>query len=178
MTTTRQQSEPDLEAEREVDLGRYLDALVARWWLPVLGLVVGVAIGYLFALGGKQVYRAEATVYVGTPYGPGGSTLLQTLSTNPSTVARIARGEETITKVAAESGMSPRALRAGISTRPIKSSGAAKTAPNQLYIVSVQGPRRGEVTAATVGIAQRIVQVVGGYARAEDQVVQRGDRVG
>ena len=30
---------PDLDAEREVDLGRYLDALVARWWLPVLGLV-------------------------------------------------------------------------------------------------------------------------------------------
>jgi hypothetical protein len=165
VTTTRQRSEPDLEAEREVDFGRYLDALVARWWIPVLGLVVGVAIGYLLALGGKNVYVAEATVYVGTPYGPGGSTQLQTLSTNPSTVGRIARGEETISKVAAESGMSSRALRAGISTRPIKSSGAAKTAPNQLYIVSVQGPRRGAVTAATVGIAQRIVQVVGGYAR-------------
>ena len=164
MTTTRQRSEPDLEAEREVDLGRYLDALIARWWVPVLGLVLGVAIGYLLALGGKEVFRAQATVYVGTPYGPGGNVAVQGLSTNPNTVARIARGEETINKVSAESGMSRRELRAGIVTRPVK-SGLAKTVPNQLYAVSVKGSRRVEVTAATAGIAQRIVDVVGGYAK-------------
>lgn len=165
--STRPQQEPDLDVEREVDLGRYLDALVARWWLPVLGLVLGVVFGYLFALGGKEVYRAQATVYVGTAYGPGGNVVVQGLNTNPSTVARIARGEETIRTVAADSGMSPRQLRAGIATRPIKTAGAAKTAPNQLYIVSVQGPRRGEVAAATSAIAQRIVDVVGGYARVK-----------
>jgi hypothetical protein len=167
MTTTRQRSEPDLDVEREVDLGRYLDALVARWWLPVLGIVLGVVVGYLLALGSKEVYRAQATVYVGTPYGPGGNVVVQGLNTNPSTVARLARGEETIRKIAAESGMSPRQLRAGIATRPIKTVGTAKTAPNQLYVVSVQGPRRVEVTVATSGIAQRIVDVVGGYARVK-----------
>ncbi len=168
MTSTRRPpEEPDLDAEREVDVGRYLDALVARWWLPVLGLVVGVAIGYLLALGGKEVYRAQATIYVGTPYGPGGNVAVQGINTNPSTVARIARGEETIRKVAAASGMSPRELRAGIATRPIKSGAAAKTAPNQLYLVSVKGSRRGEVTAATFGLAERIRDVVGGYARAK-----------
>jgi hypothetical protein len=165
MTTPRQRSEPDLEAEREVDLGHYLDALVARWWIPLLGLVIGVAIGYLLALGGKEVFRAQATVYVGTPYGPGGNVALQGLSTNPNTVARIARGEETIRKVSSESGMSPRQLRAGIATRPVRVSGVAKTVPNQLYVVSVKGSRRGEVTAATAGISQRIVDVVGGYAK-------------
>jgi hypothetical protein len=162
--STRPDREPDLEAEREVDLGRYLDALVARWWVPVLGLVLGVAIGYVLALGGKEVFQAEATVYVGTPYGPGGNVAVQGLSTNPNTVGRVARGEETINKVSAQSGMSRRELRAGISTRPVK-SGLAKTAPNQLYVVSVKGSRRGEVTAATAGIAQRIVDVVGGYAK-------------
>jgi subunit length determinant Wzz-like protein len=167
-STSRPPAEPDLDAEREVDLGRYFDALIARWWLPVLGLVVGVAIGYLLALGGKEVYRAQATVYVGTPYGPGGNVAVQGLNTNPSTVARVARGGETIRKVAAESGMSARELRAGIATRPIKSAGAAaRTLPNQLYVVSVKGSRRGEVTAATAGISQRIVDVVGGYARVK-----------
>ena len=166
MAATRRRTEPDLDAEREVDLGRYLDALVARWWLPLAGLVIGVLLGYLLALGGKDVYRAQATVYVGTPYGPGGNAALQGLSTNPNTVSRIARGEETIDKVAADSGMSPRQLRAGVSTRPLR-SGQAKTAPNQLYVVSVKGPRRAEVSKATVGIAQRIVDVVGGYARAK-----------
>jgi len=166
MTTTEQRSRtqpPDLEPEREVDFSRYLDALVARWWLPVAGLIIGAAIGYFLALGGKDVYRAQATVYVGTPYGPNG-TLLNTPATNPNTVSRVARGQDTLQQVAQSSGMSIRELRAGVSTRPIK-TGGPKTAPNQLYAVTVEGPRRGEATAATNAIAERIVTVTGGYAR-------------
>ncbi len=162
--STKPPAQPDVDAEREVDLGRFLDALVARWWLPLLGVVVGVVLGYLLALGGKQVFRAESTVYVGTPYSVGGGAALQGIQTNPNTVARIARGQETIERVAAESRMSPRELRAGISTRAIK-SGLAKTAPNQLYVVSVKGSRQKEVGAATAAIAERVVDEVGGYAR-------------
>ena len=165
MTTTeeRPRTQPDLEPEREVDFSGYLDALVARWWLPVAGLIVGAAIGYFLALGSKDVYRAQATVYVGTPYGPNG-TVLNTPATNPNTVGRIARGQDTLQQVAQSSGMSERELRAGVSTRPIK-SGAPKTAPNQLYAVTVEGPRRGEVTSATNAIADRVVTQTGGYAR-------------
>ena len=141
MSSQPPRTEPDLDAEREVDLGHYADALVSRWWLPLLGLVVGLALGYLLALGGNQVYKSEATVYVGTPFSPGGGTPLQGLATNPNTVARIARGQETLQTVSSESGMSVRELRAGVSTRAIK-SGLAKTAPNQLYVVSVQGSHR------------------------------------
>jgi hypothetical protein len=172
MTATRERpkTEPDLDAEREVDLGRYLDALIARWWLPLLGLVVGVILGYLLAVGGKEVYQAQATVYVGTPYGPSGQPL-QSPATNPNAVARIARGQETIEAVSRESGMSPRELRAGISTRAIR-SGAPRTAPNQLYAVTVTGDRRGEVSAATAAIAQRVVDRVGGYARLKRKTFQ------
>jgi hypothetical protein len=130
----------------------------------VAGLIIGAAIGYFLALGGKDVYRAQATVYVGTPFGANGIAPLQTLATNPNTVSRIARGQETIEKVADTSGMSPRELRAGISTRPIK-SGAPKTTPNQLYAVTVEGPRRREVNAAVAAIAERIVAATGGYAK-------------
>jgi hypothetical protein len=166
MTTTKERPRtqpPDLEPEREVDFSRYLDALVARWWLPVAGLIIGAAIGYFLALGGKDVFRAQATVYVGTPYGPNG-TLLNTPATNPNTVSRIARGQGTLQQVAQSSGMSVRELRAGVSTRPIK-TGGPKTAPNQLYAVTVEGPKRGEANAATNAIAERIVTVTGGYAR-------------
>jgi hypothetical protein len=171
MSTRQEKTEPDLDAEREVDVGHYLDALVARWWLPLLGIVVGVAIGYLLALGGNQVFKAEATVYVGTPFSVGGGAPLQGLATNPNTVARIARGQETIQKVASESGMSVRELRAGVSTRAIK-SGLAKTAPNQLYVVSVQGSHKDEVNRATAAIAERIVEGVGGYARLKRKTFQ------
>jgi hypothetical protein len=60
--------------------------------------------------------------------------------------------------------MSVRELRAGVSTRPLK-SGAAKGAPNQLYAVTVEGPRRGEVSAAANAIADKIVATTGGYAK-------------
>jgi Chain length determinant protein len=161
MSTRR---DPDPDAEREVDLGRYLDALVARWWLPVLGLVIGVVIGYLLALGGKDVYRAEATVYVGTPFGPNGTAPIQALSTNPNTVTRLARGQQTLQEVAQKSGMSVRQLRAGVSTRPIK-AGSPKTAPNQFYAITVEGPKRTEVNAAAQAIAEKVVAVTGGYAK-------------
>jgi hypothetical protein len=156
--------EPDPDAEREVDIGRYLDALVARWWLPVLGVVLGVVIGYLLAIGGKDVYRAEATIYVGTPYNPGGTAPAQGISTNANTVGRIARGQETISKVSEETRMSRRELRSGISTRVVK-TGLAKTIPSQLYVVTVKGSKRAQVSAATAAIAERIVDQVGGYAR-------------
>jgi hypothetical protein len=102
-------------------------------------------------------------VYVGTPYGASGQ-LIQTTATNPNTVGQIARGQGTLQQVAQASGMSVRELRAGVSTRPIK-SGAPKGAPNQLYAVTVEGPKRGQVSAAANAIAAKIVAVTGGYAK-------------
>lgn len=164
-TTTRPRTEPDLDAEREVDVGRYLDALVARWWLPVVGLIVGVALGYLLSLGGSDVFRASATVYVGSPYAPNGNVSIpSTISTNQNTVNRIVRSEATIEEVSRESGMPKRKLRQGISTRQLR-SGLGRLVPSQLYVVTVQGDDRREVQGAAGALADRVVERVGGYAR-------------
>ncbi len=167
-TTTRPpRTEPDLDAEREVDVGRYLDALVARWWLPVVGLVVGVAIGYLLSLGGEDTYRAQSTVYIGTPYSPGGNLpLTANLVTNQSTVSRIVRSEETIEEVSRESGMPRRELREGISTRQLR-SGLGRLVPSQLYVVSVQGDDRAETQAAARALSDRLVDRTSGFANAK-----------
>src|SRR5919202_608527 len=49
---------PDL-ADDEVDLGRYWASVAARWWLPILGLVLGALIGYLSAVAAQGRARRE-----------------------------------------------------------------------------------------------------------------------
>ena len=75
--------------EQEVDLRRYWSAVTARWWLPVLGLVAGAAIGYALSLGGSDVWRGNALVYLGQPVTPSGAQV-QSLSTNPAAAGEIA----------------------------------------------------------------------------------------
>src|SRR4051812_6061133 len=91
---------PDLDAEREVDLGRHWHALIQRWWLPALGLVLGAVIGYLVSVGGSQVYTAKTSVYLGQPLSPVGSVQLQGLATNPSTVGTIIHSEAALRQAA------------------------------------------------------------------------------
>ena len=158
---------PEVDDEREVDLGRYLDALVARWWLPVLGLIIGVALGYLVSASSKEVWRAQATVYAGSPYAPNGSTpITNALSTNQSTITRIVKSEEAIQEVARASGMQPRKLREGISTQRL-ASGLGRLVPSQLYVITVRGDERGPTQEAARALADRVVQRVGGYARGK-----------
>src|SRR5918992_5266721 len=107
MTETRERPRPapELDVEQEVDLGRYASAVAARWWLPLLGLLAGVVVGYLLSLGGGQVYRAEALLYLGQPFSPSGSSPVQSLATNPRTVGEIVRSEAALREAAAEADL-------------------------------------------------------------------------
>jgi uncharacterized protein involved in exopolysaccharide biosynthesis len=63
----------DLDAEQEVDFGRYWRTIATHWWLPVVLLVAGLVIGYLVSLGtNSTTYKATAQVYLGQPLAPGG----------------------------------------------------------------------------------------------------------
>jgi len=161
---SRADSVPEVDDEREVDLGRYLDALIARWWLPALGLIIGVALGYLVSASSKEVWRAQATVYAGSPYAPNGNTpITNALSTNQSTITRIVKSEETIQEVARASGMQPRKLREGISTQRL-ASGLGRLVPSQLYLITVKGDQRGPTQEAARALADRVVDRLDGYA--------------
>src|SRR6266498_719664 len=94
----------ELEGEADVDLGRHVAAVAARWWLLLLGLVVGVLIALLVSVGGKDVYKASALVYPGQTLAPSGSQQVQSLATNPSTIGQIVRSEAAIRRAASASG--------------------------------------------------------------------------
>jgi capsular polysaccharide biosynthesis protein len=153
----------DPEAEQEVDFGRYRRLLAARWWLPVAGLVLGAVIGYLIALGGSQVYKATATLYLGQPYSASGTQQLQAAQTNPSTVRQIAHAESVIARVASECKTKPSLFRGGISTQSVAGN-IAKNGQTPLVTVTVQAKKRKVAACAANGIARIVVDKLAAFA--------------
>jgi hypothetical protein len=142
--------------EQEVDLGRWWSALVARWWLPVLGLIVGAFVGYVISLGGKEVWKASTNIYLGASYSSVGGVLLQGPQGNPSTVGTIARAESTIQAAAAQAGMPASALRGNIATQSISSgagSSLVRATGNPLVKITVQASTRRRAAAAANALA-------------------------
>ena len=157
---------PEVELDEEVDLGRYWGAVSARWWLPLLGLLLGAAVGYVLAIGSGDVYRAEAIIYLGQPFSPGGDAPVQSPATNPTTVGEIVRSESALKAAARESGMRVGALRGNVATQPISGArGALRPGQNQLVEISVKGQGAGRVATATNVLAERVVEseAVSGY---------------
>jgi uncharacterized protein involved in exopolysaccharide biosynthesis len=163
------------EGEAEVDFGRYATAVAARWWLLLLGLAVGIVVALLISVGGKDVYRASALVYPGQTLAPGGSSQVQSLATNPTTIREIVRSEAAIRRAANASGYgSPSRLRANISVQPV-SGNVARLGQSQLVNIVVTGdaPRRtfsaaNELAKAAVGRISRYADTK--ISALEDQI--------
>jgi hypothetical protein len=156
----------DPDAEQEVDLGRYWSAIVAHWWLPLLGLIAGAVIGYLISLGGKQVWKASATLFLGAPYSVIGSVPLQGPQTNPSTVGTIARAEDSIQRAAAQAGMRAGELRGNVSTKTISTgvgTGTTRTTTNPLVRITVQAPTRRKAQTAANALSLIVVDKLAPY---------------
>jgi hypothetical protein len=160
----------DPEAEQEVDFARYVRLLGVRWWLLAAGLVAGAVIGYLVSLGGSQVYQATATVYLGQPYTPPGSSLIQDPQTNPSAVGQAVNNQAVINAVARLCRAKPGAFQKGISTQAVATGASTKgggSAINPLVRVSVQS-KKGKVAAcAANGLAVAAVKKLGVYPAAK-----------
>jgi uncharacterized protein involved in exopolysaccharide biosynthesis len=157
----------DPGAEQEVDLGKWWGAIVARWWLPVAGLIVGAFIGYLISLGGKEVWKASSTIYLGASYSPVGGVFLQGPQANPSTAGTIARAESSIEDAAARAGMRASDLRGHVSTQSISTgagSTVVRTTGNPLVRVTVQASTRRRAAAAANALAGIVVDRLAPYA--------------
>lgn len=150
----------DWDGEQEVDFRRYWNALAARWWLPVLGLVLGAIVGYAISLGGSQVYRAQATLYLGQPYSASGNVQLQSAQTNPSTVRTIATSQALRAKVRKRCGIAPKVSVAAVA------GNLAKLGQTPEVALTVQGGKPRKTTCAANAIAREVVNdpAVAGFA--------------
>lgn len=157
---------PALDAEQEVELGRYWWAIVARWWLVALAVALGILVGFLVSLGGGRVFQAKATVYLGQPLSPSGNNQIQTLATNPSAVNQIARSESVVRSVADRVGVPYAELRSGVSTKPVSGS-VAKVGQTPLVEVIVRGPWKRQAADAANLLADVVVERVSTYPKTK-----------
>ena len=151
----------DLDAEREVDLARWRAALVAWWWLPVLGIVVGGLAGAVLALGGGDTYRARALLSLGQPFSPNGGAPVNGLITNPRTVGEIIRSESAIKRAAAKAGLRPGQLRGHVSTSSIIAAQARANA-QPLVTVEVTGSKPLRVEKAANALTAIVIARISG----------------
>jgi capsular polysaccharide biosynthesis protein len=160
----------DPEAEQEVDFAHYVRLLGVRWWLLAAGLVAGAVIGYLVSLGGNQVYSASGTVYLGQPYTPTGSALIQDTQTNPSAVGQVVNNQSVINAVARLCHAKPGDFQKGISTQAVATGASTKggaAAVNPLVKVSVQAKKGKMAACAANGLADAVVKKLGVYPEAK-----------
>jgi capsular polysaccharide biosynthesis protein len=164
---------PELDAEREVDLGRYGRAVAARWWLVLAALVVGVLVGYLFSSTvSSDVNRAQATVFLGQALSTNNAQV-PTLATNLAAVREIARSDELVENVASEVGVSAATLRNGISTSQVTGGGSRQDQSQSVFTISVRGPwSRETVARATNLLAAAIVERTSGYVDAKIEALE------
>src|ERR687883_749284 len=147
---------PEL-ADDEVDLGRYWASVAARWWLPLVGLVLGAVVGYLVAVGGGSTYRGQAVVSLGTPLAAGGG-ILPSVQTNATAVRQIVAAASTRQRVARDVGLKPGQLTA--SATPVGVGTATKGVQNTLFAITVKAPSPQKAASAANELGRIVVQTI------------------
>jgi uncharacterized protein involved in exopolysaccharide biosynthesis len=165
---------PELDAEQEVDFGRYWRAIAARWWLPVGGLVAGLVIGYLVSLSTNSTsYKATAQVYLGQQLAPGGAAAVSSPTTSLGLVSNLVTSESTVREVAAKSGLKPGRLRGHITAKPILGITSGKLGtPAPLLAITVTGSPPRKIADAANRLAGVVVDAVSTYTDVKIQALK------
>ena len=163
----------DPEAEQEVDFGRYGRAIVARWWLLLVGVIAGAIIGALASVGGSSSYKATAQVYLGQPLGPGGATPVSSSPTTLSLVSNLVNSEGVVVSVSKKVGVKRSRLRGHITTKPILGvTGTKVGVAAPLLAITVSGLPRAKNADAANALAEVVVNKLGPYSTSKIQALR------
>ena len=157
-----EQPQQDPEAEREVDLRSAWTRITARWWIPVVGLVIGAVLGILASASGGDVFRARTLLYLGQPFTTSGGGQIQSLATNPKTVSQIIRSEAALRRASAASGLTLGQLRGHITSQAVVTAGQGKNV-SPLVEITVDAVAGHKAEKAADSLSQSVVDVVSTY---------------
>ena len=171
---SEQQSAVQLEAEQEVDFGRYAQTIAARWWLLVVGVVLGALIGFLVSLSDGKIYKATAQVYLGQPLAPDSAAAVTTSPTTLGLVQAFVTSEDAIEKAASSAGLKPSKLRDHVTARALPGTSTTRQPfPAPLLSIQVTGSSRTKTAAAANHLARQAVDEVGGYTTTKIDTLER-----
>jgi capsular polysaccharide biosynthesis protein len=125
----------DLDAEREIDLGRWKQAAAERWWLVAAGLVAGIVVGAILSLAGGSVYQASVLIAPGQAFSPNGAPVLNYLS-SPRGINDLVTSESTLKAAGERAHVSVTKLRGHVSTQTVL-TGAGNVASRGAVLVKI-----------------------------------------
>lgn len=131
----------DLQAERDIDLRSWLDALRSRWWIAVAGLVIGAVFGGVYSLSGGSTWVATAFIAPGQAFNPSGSSPVLTYLTSQAAINKLATSAAALEYASARSGVPLGKLRGAVSTSAVnQQTGASSSSSTQrnAVLVSIQ----------------------------------------
>ena len=145
----------------------YARRAAKRWYVIVFAVVAAVLLVFLHGVSAAtKQSSASASVYLGQPFGPGGSSVLAgTPLSNPTISITYVTAPKQINTAAQAAGINPRLLRSHVSV--IASGGAvtgAKAATGggpPTITITVEGPwSKHKVQTATNSLANSLIGVV------------------
>jgi hypothetical protein len=157
----------------EIDLGRYVGRVLARWYIVVACVVLAVVIAYI-GQSSNKTYTAKALIYLGQPFTPNNSNnpIPISLSTNPLTPGILIKQQAVIDAAAAKAHIDPAQLAGSISVQgqlPANSRSAFTT----LNLIIVQGPWGKRTAIASNELARQIILHATTY-QTKQAAIQRG----
>src|ERR1700689_618334 len=133
---------PDLGVEREVDLRRWRDAVLARRWFLIAGLIGGLIVGGLYSLTGSSNLQGTVPIQPAQPFNSAGNPVLNYTS-SPVAIELLVTSARAIQVAAAAAHMSPEQLEGhGTTSNVITSFGPVATRGTVLISVTVTLPQR------------------------------------
>lgn len=163
----------DAGAEREIDLGRWKQAVAERWWIVVAGVVAGVAVGALLSLAGGSVWQASVLVAPGQAFSPNGSPVL-VYQSSPRNINDIATSESALEEVARKIHVPVSDLRGHVSTQSLSTGlGSSASRGSNLIKLTVRlhRPKRAEDAANALGQVL-IADTTSNYVRSSIRTYQ------
>jgi hypothetical protein len=169
----------DLDAEQEVDLRSVWERIAARWWLPVIGVVLGPVIGFALALGGGKVYEAETLVAMGQPFSPNGGAPVAELPHEWRARSRRSSARSPRSRRQRNAfGLRVRALRGNVTSADRRRLRPGRAADGRAARDD-HGDRGQPLKAekAADALAKEVIRALGAVRRHEDHGVQRPARL-